>query len=251
MRIVFPQNIFSKILSFALPEEFRRNISFQDVSLISRELEKGNADLALVPSCDLVKHPELFISKKIAISFDGQLSSSYLYFVPGQNSFTDLFLSGEVSANEIILSKILFAERYSSDINVHLETGKPDDQKNCLISGNVNFSQGKFLRGLSFADELSTMIFLPYVNFIIVSREERMIEAFNKSISNIDKWVDDNVDAIIEKLQLELPTVNFIKENFNSVYFEMTENEIDSLSELIRLPFYHGIVDELIDLKLV
>jgi hypothetical protein len=251
MRILFPQNIFAGILSFALPEELKKQINFTEASVISSELEKGNADLALVPSCDLLKHPHFFISKKIAISFDGQLSNSYIYFVPGQNKFRDLYLTGEVTTNEVILSKILFKERYSSEIQIYLETGEHNDNRNYLVAGIANYNNEKYTNGLSFADELSTMIFLPYVNFIVVAKEEKYIKAFNNSVNNLDIWIDANVEEILQKPELQSTGTNFIKDNFNSVYYEVTENEIEGLTELIRLPYYHGIVDELIDLKFV
>jgi hypothetical protein len=235
MRILFPQNIFCRILSFAFPEELGKQISFREASVISNELEEGNADLALVPSCDLLKHPEFFISKSIAISFDGQLSSSYIYFIPGQNKFEELFLGGDVSSNEVILSKILFKERYSSDIQIHLAAGEQNKTKNNLYTG----------------DELSTMLFLPYVNFIFVSRDEKFIHKLNDNLEDLDSWLEKNINLVLNKLKLTAQQDNFIRENFNSVYYEMTENELEGLTELIRLPYYHGLVDEMIELKFV
>jgi predicted solute-binding protein len=251
MRILFPQNIFCRILSLALTEDFRNQIDFKKASVISNELESGNADLALVPSCDLLKHPDFFISKNIAISFDGQLSSSYIYFVPGQNKFEELFLGGDVSSNEVILSKILFKERYSSDIQIHLDTGEHNKTKNYLFTGDSNFVKEKYLEGLSFADELSTMLFLPYVNFIFVAKEEKYIRNLNENLKNPDGWLEKNISSVLDKLELTTAQNNFIIENFNSVYYEMTENELEGLTELIRLPYYHGIVDEIVDLKFV
>jgi len=251
MRILFPKNIFCRILFQALPEDLKNQIEFKEASMISNELEKENADLALVPSCDIIKHPHFFISKNIGISFDGQLSNSYIYFIPRQNKFEELFLGGDVTSNEVLLSKILFKERYSSDIEIQLAAGEQNKTRNFLFTGDLNFVNEKYLEGLSFADELSTMLFLPYVNFIVVSNEEKNIHNLNNSISDLDDRIEKNLNSILNKLDLTSQQISFIKENFNSVYFEMTENELEGLTELIRLPYYHGIVDEMIDLKFV
>lgn len=251
MRILFPKNIFCRILFQALPEDLKNQIEFKEASMISNELEKENADLALVPSCDIIKHPHFFISKNIGISFDGQLSNSYIYFIPRQNKFEELFLGGDVTSNEVLLSKILFKERYSSDIEIQLAAGEQNKTRNFLFTGDLNFVNEKYLEGLSFADELSTMLFLPYVNFIFVAKEEKYIRSLNENLKNPDGWLEKNISSVLDKLELTTAQNNFIIENFNSVYYEMTENELEGLTELIRLPYYHGIVDEIVDLKFV
>ena len=44
---------------------------------------------------------------------------------------------------------------------------------------------------------------------------------------------------------------SLLKENFNSVYFNLTDNEIAGLHELLKLPFYHGMTEEICELKFV
>ena len=40
-----------------------------------------------------------------------------------------------------------------------------------------------------------------------------------------------------------------LNDNINTVYFDFTENEREALDELLRLPFYHGIVEEITEVK--
>ncbi len=250
MNILFPENIFSVLITSVLPENIKKEIKFTSSSVISNEIEAGKADAAIIPSCDLLKHPDFFISTKLAFSFDGQLSASYLYFVPGQNKLADLYLTGDVNSNDVILSKIVFNERYSSQVQIHL-ANEYDDSKNFLIAGYKNFTDGKFTRGLSFADELSTMLFLPYVNFILVAKDESILKSLDNNFTGIDEQIEDNIENVIDSLQLDSIAKEFITQNFNSIYYEMTNDEVDSLTELIRLPYYHGITEDLIDLKFV
>jgi len=250
MKILMPDNIFSVLLASALPAQVKDIVKFTTSSVISNEIETGSADIGVIPSCDLIKHPDLFISNKLAFSFDGQLSGSYLYFVPGQKNFTDLYLTGDVNSNDVILSKIVFSERYSSQIQIHL-ANEIDAGKNYLLAGDRNFENGKFNKGLSFADELSTMLFLPYVNFILVSKDESALASINKLFDTIDDKIEGNCNDVMEKLDLDSASRDFINENINSLYYEMTNNETDALTELIRLPYYHGITEELFELKFV
>lgn len=225
-------------------------MQFRDASVLSGELEKGNADIALIPSCDLIKHPDFFISSRVALSFDGLLSNAFFYFIPGQNKFTDLYLKGDITTNEIILSKILFKERYSSDVQIHLEIHETEfGKKNYLIAGDSNFKNDNFSKGLSFSDELSTLLFLPYVNFVVASKEKSIIEHFNETHIVVEN--DDNSVDLLRDVNLQEASISYLKENINSVYFEATDTEMEGLKELLLLPYYHGITDEIVELKIV
>ncbi|MGE5411048.1 MAG: hypothetical protein ACM3MI_08810, partial [Clostridiales bacterium] len=203
MKIVFPKNIFTSILLAAMPEQLKAGVTFKDAPIISQEIEKNNADLALMPSLDLIKHPDLLVSSKIALSFDGSLSNTYLYFMPNQNKFTDLYLNGDISSNEIILSKILFNEKYGSDVQIHLDTNKLEKiDKNYLLAGDINLINNRYTNGMSFADEISEMIFLPYVNYVAVSKNREALESFNKALKDMDAIIEDNLGSYLDTSNL-------------------------------------------------
>ena len=90
MKLIIPKNIYSALFALSLPDELKDSICVESSSLISREVKNGNADIALMPSLDLLKNNDLFVSKKIGISFDGLLSNSYLHLVPESKTFTDV-----------------------------------------------------------------------------------------------------------------------------------------------------------------
>ncbi|KAB2844186.1 MAG: hypothetical protein F9K45_05190, partial [Melioribacteraceae bacterium] len=114
MKVVIPQNIYAAIFAINLPGEIKNNIKVTASSLIANEIEKGNSDIGLMPTFDLINHKDFFVSGKAALSFDGILSNTYFYFVPGTEKISEIFLRGDISSNEIILSKILFSERFNS-----------------------------------------------------------------------------------------------------------------------------------------
>lgn len=252
MRIVFPKNLYSTLLAEMLPEQLRSSITFKESSVISSDLEQGSFDLALIPSCDMIRHESFFISGRTGISFDGILSNSFLYFLPGQTDIPDLYMAGDISVNEIVLTKILFKERYNADVQLHLETGKIDRaNKNYLVAGDMNLSGNMFRDGLSLSDELSTMLYLPYVNFIIVSKHEEMVSEFNSLAGELDIKMEQDINKIITGMDISAEAKDYVLDNFNSVYFDMTEVEADGLRDLLQMPYFHGITDEMLDLKIV
>jgi len=252
MNIAIPQNFYAALFAISLSDSEKENVIIKPSSMIAQELENGNADVALLPSCDLLKHKDLFVSKEIGISFDGALSPAYIYFKPDQHDLKELYIRGDVSTNEIILTKILFSERYNSEVVIHLDTEELDfENKNYLIVGNENLENDRFKNGVSFSDQMAALLDFPYVNFVLVAKEEEKLKEFVSGKSSYDKVLEDKLDDILSKVDLGKSVSDYILENFNSVYYEMTPNEHESLHELIKLVFYHGISDEIIDLKLV
>lgn len=252
MTIVIPQNIYAAIYAMQLPDEVKNNTKVLASSLIANEIEKGDSDVGLIPSLDLLNHKDLFVSKKIALSFDGMLSNTYFYFVPGSEKISEVFLRGDVSSNEIILSKILFSERFESNIKLTLDTSEEiDENKNYIITGSDNFGSFDFNKGISFSDQVAEMIDYPYVNYVWVSKNEASLQEFNRYFDEMDKEVEDKIEKILTSMNLGTEINEFISGNLNTVYFEMTENEVAGLHELIKLPFYHGILKDLFELNLV
>jgi hypothetical protein len=51
------------------------------------------------------------------------------------------------------------------------------------------------------------------------------------------------------KLKLEAKLNDLIVDNISSVYFDFTKNEKEALDELLKLPYYHGITEDLVEVK--
>jgi len=245
-----PKNVFSAILKTALPQKYQIDILYQESSLICKSLEYNTSAIALIPSLELINNRNLFVSKKIALSFDGVLSNSYFYFIEGEKRFQKIYLRGDISLNEILLAKILFAEKFSAQIEITLDTNKNLEKgRDYIIAGDENFHSCDYSSAISLADEVSEMIDLPYVNFVFASQDKEVIEEFNKQIEPIDERIDNETTNIIKELTVSENVKNFIIENLGSVYFDMTDNEENAVNELIKLIFYHGIIDDIFDIK--
>ena len=252
MKIVAPKNIYSSIFLSALATSAELEINFKESALIAKELESNTSSIGIIPTLDLLKNQHLFVSSKAAISFDGILSNSYLYFAGSQIKPEKVFLRGDISLNEIILSKILFSERFSSQVEVSLDASAlPEIGRNYIIVGDDNHNHWDTEKGLSLSDQIAEMLDLPYVNFTFASRDKEILAEFNKLMDGIDNRIDEQIDSYIENLNYTEKTKSFIKNNLSSVYFEMTENEIIAVNELVKLIYYHGIVDDMFDVKFV
>ncbi|MBL1212030.1 MAG: hypothetical protein HND52_01615 [Ignavibacteriae bacterium] len=252
MKLVIPQNIYSAFFALSLDDKQKENVISKPSSLITKSIQSGEADIALIPSLDLINNRELFVSQKIAISFDGFLSNAYLYFKPNQNDFKNLFLQGDVSANEVILSKIIFSEMYDSQVEIKLDTEETKLEKfNYLICGDENYNKKLMNKGLSFADEIAEYLDFPYTNYLLAAKNENALTEFTQSLTDLDKKVEDNIGNYLDKMQYQKELTETLKANINSVYFELTDNEIDGLNELLRLPFFHGIIEEVVEINYV
>ncbi|MCF6271414.1 MAG: hypothetical protein L3J41_17010 [Melioribacteraceae bacterium] len=252
MNIIIPQNIFSALFALSLPNKYKDKVIIKESSLISQDLEKDKKNIALIPSLDLLKHQELFVSKKIGISFGGILSNSYFYFIPEQTTFNKILLKGDLSSNDIILSKILFPELFGVEPEFAIDVNPIDFQNNnYLIVGVDNESYPITKNGISFTEQIDGMIDLPYVNFVLASYEKDSLLEVENELLGLDEKIEKQIDELFGKLKLDSDLRNYLLDNFQSVYYDFTEIEVEGLTELLKLPYYHGIVEDLVDIKFV
>ncbi len=251
MKLFLPKNIFSSIFTSVI-ENPEIEIINKESAVLSRQLESDTSAIALIPSLELINNRNLFVSQALGFSFDGVLSNAYLSFAGKDNNISKLTFRGDVSINEILLSKILFSERYSTELEISLDPAKEKSTgKDYIIVGDENFYNNEFSKSISFADQIAELIDLPYVNYLFVSKDKEELARFNSLFANIDSKIEDNISATLSKLSYGQQVNNFFIENFGSVYYEITENEINALNELVKLVYYHGIIEDIFDLKLV
>lgn len=252
MNILLPNIVYAKIFAKIFPQKYHANINFKQASLLSRELANENYDIALIPSFDLLTHPNFIISERFGISYDGLLSSANIFYQASKKSIEKIGLYGDVTSNEIILPKILFSEKLSTSVNISLETNKPDLKSgNYIIVGDLNFNEEYFNKGISFAEEVTELINFPYVNYVLASKDDVKLKEFTDDIEDLNVDVDLILDAILNDMNLTGKVKEFIHENFFSLFFELTESERFGLEEMLKLPFYQGMVEDMVEINFV
>lgn len=252
MKIASPNNIFTRLLFSCFDENKETNIIYNNSSLLTADLNSGKVDAALLPSLELLNNRDLFVSGNFALSFFRTLGNSYYYFKPGLNEITEIKLTGDISSLEVILTKILFREKYASDVNIELlPTVNNNELLNLMIAGDMNFQDDKYSTGLSFTEEITDMLGLPFVNYIFCAKEESTITKLNSLLESIKKDNSDAMEKVLKSYNFNETSMQYIEDELGGISFHFTSEIHTALHELLRLPYYHGMHDDMFDLKII
>lgn len=254
MKYLFPDNLFSRFFTFSFSEEEKKQISFLPSAQITGALVKETNSIGLIPTLDLLTHEELFISKVGGVSFESEFCNSYFYYPSkgNQEKVTEIVLSGDVSSLEAILCKILFAELYDQQVKISLKTNQGSETETpLLLVGDPNFINEKFLNGISFADEVIEILSAPFVNFVFAAKEKETIKKFNDKFTLLTPKYYESILPFLSSLDFSDKLKDKIKQEFSSFVFEFDSMDIDGIAQLTRLPYYHGMIKEIIEIKFV
>ncbi len=246
-----PQNIFTKIFLSELNLQDDFQIQFLDTSLISQNLVNDENSIGLIPTMDLLTFKDLSVSSEIGISFNGLISNSYIHFKDGQDTIEEIFLKGDVSSNEILLSKILFKEFYDIDIKPTLiKDASAHQDNNLLIVGDENYQKELFMKGLSFSEEIIELIDSPYVNFIFAGASENILKDFtNKYKNNLSAGHSEKYEDLLKEFPQS--SIDFINVNIQDIVFDFEDQDLEGIKSLLQMPYYHGILKDMIDVRFV
>jgi hypothetical protein len=250
-KFYLPQNIFSRILLSEMEDKSRLEFEFVPSSLVAKRISNEKDTVGLIPTMDLLSNKDLFISSEIGISFNALLSNAYIHFKEEQETIEELFLRGDVTSNEVILSKLLFKEFYDVEVKTTLLNREVSDFKdNILVIGDENYEKEIFLNGLSFAEEIIELISAPYVNFVLAAESEETLKKFSlKYKSSIAKGHADNFDDLFP--EFPQTSLDFLSVNIQHLIFDIEEQDLEGIKQLLQMPYYHGMIKEITDVKFV
>jgi len=250
-KFYLPRNIFSRILISELEDKSEIDYQFVPSSLIVKNLLNEKNSAGLIPTMDLITNKDLFISSEVGISFDALLSNAYIHFKEEQETIDELFLRGDVTSNEVILSKILFKEFYDVEIRTTLLNKEVTDfRNNLLIIGDENYEKELFLNGLSFSEEIIELINAPYVNFVLAGNSEETLKELNSNLkSSLTKGHLDNFDNLFPDFPQN--SLDFLSVNIQHLVFDFDEQDREGIKQLLQMPYYHGMIKDITDVKFV
>lgn len=250
MNIIFPNNIFTRIIKSCLSPEIRVSVSFSPSAQIAKKILNNKDAVGLIPTLDLITHKDLFISSKFGLSFEQSLCNSYLYYASNQREVNSLALFGDVSSQEVILSRILFKEIYNSNIEIEIITDlKKAENRNLILVGDDNFINERFLQGISFSEEVIDTLSVPYVNYVLASTNEELIMESLQFFNGIDLKVYDNIEQGNLDNNVSGKAEEYIKSNISSLIMNFDEQDIEGIKSILQLPYYHGIIKDMVDVK--
>jgi hypothetical protein len=252
MKILLPDNIFSRILSSALNQHDHETINFYPSGLLSKNLSNSRDSIALIPTLDLLNHKDFFVSQSLGISFDESISNSYIYFNQKEKLEKEVILAGDVSSNEAVLTKILFAEVYGIDVQLSFEKiNGGTSEKNQVLVGDRNFIEDNLNSAISFTEEIIELISAPYVNFVFAGESEDTLKDFQSKYQEIIAAIEPS--QLLEKMNYQFSTAvkNYWVDNIQHVVFNFNAEDLEGIELLLELPYFQGIIDHMIDVKFV
>lgn len=247
MQIYSPNNIFTSLLLENLNSAGEFNINFLPSSLVANRMKEETDSVFLIPVLDLIKHEDIFVSSKIGISFQGNLSNTYFYF-NNKAELKNLVLKGDVSTTEVLLSKIVLKELYDLEVEVQV---KSENENNILLCGNENFNNTNFAASLSLSETIDELISLPFTNFVFASYEKSKIEKLNSLAENLNNKIYEGSGMFFKNMKLKEDVSETLENEIPTVTFELFDEDKDAVNQLIRLPYYYGIFEEIIETKFV
>ncbi len=251
MNLIFPKNIYTILIAQLLPDEIKENIKFMPAAVISQQIAADEKAAGLIPSLDLINHKDLYVSGEFGIAFEGVLGNSWLYFNNKDQKINDLYLLGDISSTEVILSKILFKETYITDVNIHLASDENVLDKNILLIGDLNYKKELYAKGLSFTEEIIELISSPYVNFLYASSNKEHVETLNSALKGIGNKIYDRIEEKQFGSDLSDQSMEFISRNVSDLIFDFTEQDNEGINQLLKLPYFYGISPEIREVKFV
>ncbi len=250
MNILLPHNIFTTLLAQALPETLHHTLAYKNASLLGKALEERKADIVLLPVTDLLQHKDFFVSSRRGISFDGPLSNAYFYFAPEQQHIHKVVLAGDVSGTEVLCTKILLRELYNEEAEITISTTKTESsQSTLLLSGDLNLENNRFFSGMNMTEEIMDVIDLPFVHYIFAANDEEKLKEFEKLTEGIESKIYSAVEQDDWEFRLTQDARDFYRTNISHVVYELDEQDKEGIRQILRLPYFHTLVDDLVDIK--
>lgn len=250
MNIYLPDNLFGRLIAKKFPKRKAKEMNFLSVQQITSRVLEDEEGVGLIPTMDLINHRELFVSSKLGISFDGSLNNSYYYFGENQKTIKDIYMIGDITSVEVILTKVLMSELYNITAEIHLSAvDELSKDKNYLVAGDRNFNGDLVLRGISLSEEVSDHLEVPFVNYIFASKKEALIKDLHKEVTEIDedfRMGDLNVDY-----EFSEATEDYFSNNLSSIVIKFDESDIEGIKQLLLLPYYYQIVEDIFEVNFV
>ncbi len=123
--------------------------------------------------------------------------------------------------------------------------------KNLLLAGDYNFQSDLYSEGISFAEEVVEALNLPYVNYLLASNDKVLLEKVNAEIKGIAEKVYDTLEENLKTEKLSGNGKNYIAENISSLILEFDEQDMEGIEQILRLPYFHGIINDMVEVKFV
>jgi hypothetical protein len=248
MTLAVPDNPFTRV--FVEAGDLGATKRSLPASRLLGAVKSGEADAALVSPLDLVgDHEGVVVSGKYGVAIEADVSNAYLYFDENDDELDRLRLGGDVSRHDAILATVVFRELYGVAPSIVLTDDLDSNDGHLLIVGEANYVNDRYLRGQNFGETVNETLSAPYVLHTLAAREPETLDLFHdrlgalnervETVANEGDWRAHYPEAIVE---------DFLRD-ISLVTFEFAEPHREALTALTRLPFFHGVADDIPDFQ--
>ncbi|MFZ1291505.1 MAG: hypothetical protein WAR79_15525 [Melioribacteraceae bacterium] len=92
---------------------------------------------------------------------------------------------------------------------------------------------------------------MPYINYLLVSNSKSELEKFHSTNEELINNISNNFIQNVNKINLSEEINEFIITNQNSLIYDFNSISTESYTELIKLLYFHQIIDDIFDVKFV
>lgn len=221
------------------------------------KLRRHQLDVAFLSPIDYARESsEYLIVPTVAVSSRLGNESVVLHFREGLHSLTTLAVDPS-STSEIILAKILLAEKFDSAPAIVPATGTLDDMLSkadaVLLVGDAALNMATaHANKLDLIEEWNDLLDLPYVYGFWCGREnalslpeiEQIQGARDKGILAFDRLSSESARRFSAAGQGPV-----LKTYLQGFTYEFTDEVREGLSQFLRYAYYHGVLPDVADIN--
>ena len=244
-RLGVPPALFSRPYSDGFQKEEMFETLIDAPAALAKRLETRQLDAALLSPIDYARNgSEYLIVPGTAVSSPSANDSLVLHFRKGATAIRTLAVP-QVSASDIILAKILLAEKFDQRPQIvpvagTLGTMLAKADAALVTDDPALFNGDSYPPGLDLVEEWVTTTDLPYVHGIWCGRENALSEDEWRKIASSG---EEGFDAIMQSGSPDAKRVELFSFGFPASVQE-------GIREFLRYAYYHGILPDVPDLRM-
>lgn len=217
------------------------------------QLLEGGCSAALITAIDFAKNSSEFSLYLPAVSSRGESRAIFLRTKPGIRTIRSVAF-GDVASADVVLAKIILAEKYELDVAFQPASGTIEDRllkaDAVLVSGDEALLTEPRESGLDLVDEWSDLTELPFVHLVCAGKESENSKELSLLLRSAAEGASGAVDTVAVNIAMEKKIETEKAKNYltNFAYI-LNDDAIAGVNEFFRYAFYLGMLPDIPDVR--
>lgn len=247
-----PHYVYARPLWWALKDTSGFRIQPENPAILAIQLRHQQLHGALLSPIDYARDYTMHrIIPDVAVSSRGKSNTILLAFEKGLRSIRTIAVNPAFTS-EIVLTQVVLVEKYDihpTFVPIASDTTRPQTDARLFVGDPVAFRNAP--DAIDIVDEWTDMSELPYVHSLWVSRADALTASEIAAIVDAGKTGGSSFMELISKsLSTQAPPDESYEEHFSSFAYSFDEEKISGLTEFLRMAYYHGILHDVVDVKM-